>query len=89
MEKLRYIPKTEMKDYRWYHGICRNTKLAMWNPEIGKFIHLRNKFNQWFKEEIEHFDDVKEIRLDGFVPVKEVEELDFKELKRIQHEAGY
>ena len=88
MEKLRYIPKTEMKDAQWYHGVCRNAHIAMWDKDLDKFRHLRYKFG-YFMEEIEHFDDVKETRFDGFIPVKEVEEIDMKRAYQIRHEVGY
>lgn len=88
MENIRYIPKTEMIDGEWYQGICRNAQIAMWDKDLGKFRHLRHKFG-WFMEEIEHFDDVKEVRLDGFIPVKLVEKVDYGELIRIRREVGY
>ena len=33
--------------------------------------------------------DVKEVRLDGFIPVKEVKKVDYGELVRIRREVGY
>lgn len=88
MEDIKYLTKTEMKDGEWYQGICRNAQIAMWDTKLDKFRHLRNKF-QWFMETIEHFDDVKEKRADGFIPVKEIEKIDYTELMRIRREVGY
>ncbi len=89
MEDIKYLTKIEMEDGQWYQGICRNAQIAMWDKNLDKFRHLRNKFGQWFMEEIEHFDDVKEVRLDGFIPVKKVIKIDGGELARIRREVGY
>lgn len=89
MEKeYEMIPKDQMIDGMWYNGICRNTRFAMWDKKVGKFRYLRNKFG-WFMEQIEHFEDVKETRLDGFIPVKKLKSVNEKILCNIRHDVGY
>ena len=87
-KEYKMIPKDQMINGMWYNGICRNANFAMWDGQLGKFRHLRNKFG-WFMEEIEHFDDVKEGRLDGFIPVEEVNPIDYKILHQIRNDVGY
>lgn len=40
-------------------------------------------------DRIEHFEDVKEVKLDGFIPVQEIPNLDWREIQRIKTEVGY
>jgi len=84
---MEYIKKENMEE-GWYLGFCRNADQAFWNGK--KFMHLRYKFG-WMWDTIEHFDDVKEIRLDGFVPVEKIEfkKLDHKEKWELKDKIGY
>jgi len=84
---MEYIKKEDIK-VGWYIGFCRNANLAFWDGK--EFMHIRNKFfYRW--DTIEHFDDVKEKKLDGFVPLKklEYEEPDYKVIEKVKQEIGY
>jgi hypothetical protein len=72
----------------WYNGVCRNANFAMWDKDIGKFRHFRNKFG-WFMEEIKHFEDVKDDGVDGFIPIEEVHPLNYKILRSLKEKVGY
>jgi len=85
--KLKMIPKTEMKQ-GWYNGICRNNHMAYWDEKDGMFYYIRYSFG-FYMDKIEHFEDVKEKRLDGFVPIEKIERFDFKELQELKTEIGY
>lgn len=82
------IPKKDMKDGMYYLGICRNTYIAKWDAKNEGFVHITYAF-QYHMDRINHFEDVKEIRLDGFIPVQEIPNLDWKEIRRIKTEVGY
>ena len=72
---MDYIKKEDMK-IGWYKGFCRNAYFAFWNGK--EFMYIRYKFEyRW--DEIEHFDDIRDTRADGFVPVERVEIEDIKE----------
>lgn len=85
--KYTMIPKKEMKDGAWYLGNCRNANMARWDEKLDRFVHLRFKFG-WMVD-IEHFEDVKESRCDGFIPVKEIETLDYELMGDLLKEVGY
>ena len=79
------IPKNEMVEGR-YKGFCRNNYMAYWDGE--KFQYIRYKFG-YRLDTIEHFEDVKEQRLDGFVPVERIERLTPEEQWNEKNEIGY
>ena len=81
------IPKDEMKQ-GWYRGFCRNNYMAYWDEKDQIFYYLRYSFG-FYMDKIEHFDDVKEQRLDGFVPVERIERLEPEEQWKIKEEIGY
>ena len=81
------IPKNEMKT-GWYKGFCRNNYMAYWDEKEQIFYYLRYAFG-FYMDKIEHFEDVKEVRLDGFVPVERIERVDFDEQRKIKDEIGY
>lgn len=85
--KLKMIPKSEMKQ-GWYNGICRNNHMAYWDEKDSMFYYIRYSFG-FYMDKIEHFDDVKDKRLDGFVPVEKIERLDFSELQELKNSIGY
>lgn len=86
-EKLKMIPKDQM-EHGWYNGICRNNHMAYWDDKEKIFYYLRYSFG-FYMDKIEHFEDVKDKRLDGFIPIQKVDRIDWKETKRIQEEVGY
>jgi hypothetical protein len=79
------IAKKDMSE-GWYKGFCRNNYMAYWDGD--KFQYLRHSFN-YYLDTIEHFEDVKEKRLDGFVPVERIERLTPDEQWKIKDEIGY
>lgn len=81
------IPKNEMKE-GWYKGFCRNNYMAYWDDKEQHFVYIRYAFG-FYMDTIEHFEDVKEKRLDGFVPVERIEKLAPDEQWRIKDEIGY
>lgn len=49
------MPKPEnMNDGDVYSGYCRNARKAMWVSGIQKFVHIREKFGDYFLESINH-----------------------------------
>jgi hypothetical protein len=81
------IPKNEMKQ-GWYKGFCRNNYIAYWDEKDQIFYYLRYSFG-FYMDKIEHFDDVKEKRLDGFVPVERIERVEPELQWKIKEEIGY
>lgn len=79
------IPKDKM-EIGWYKGFCRNNYMAYWDGE--KFQYIRYKFG-YRLDTIEHFEDVKETRGDGFVPVERIERLTPEEQWNEKNEIGY
>lgn len=78
------IAKRDLKNNRYYLGYCRNVKVAQWIAEKEVFIYIRNKFNQYFIEEISHPDDDK--LFDVFCPIRllELTEKELQECKKFQ-----
>lgn len=81
------IPKNKMKQ-GWYKGFCRNNYMAYWDEKEQIFYYLRYAFG-FYMDKIEHFEDVKEVRLDGFVPVERIERVTPEEQWKIKDEIGY
>jgi hypothetical protein len=81
------IPKNEMKA-GWYRGFCRNNYMAYWDDKEQNFVYIRFAF-QFYTDRIEHFEDVKDIGLDGFVPIERIERLEPDEKWKIKAEIGY
>lgn len=65
-----YIPKSDLKDWKWYWGKCRNAEYAYWNANEEQFWYIREKFGGHFWESIRHPED--DDGSDMFVPLKEV-----------------
>lgn len=86
-EQLKMIPKSEMKE-GWYNGYCRNSHMAYWNSKEQIFYHISYSFN-FYMDKIEHFEDVKDKRQDGFIPIKRVERINWVNVNRIKEEVGY
>ena len=86
-EQLKMIPKSEMKE-GWYNGHCRNSHMAYWNSKEQIFYHISYSFN-FYMDKIEHFEDVKEKRQDGFIPIERVERINWVDVNRIKEEVGY
>lgn len=82
------IPKSEMKPGMWYKGYCRNSYMARWDEKHENFVYIRFKF-QYQMDTIPHFEDTKETRMDGFIPMEEIPNLDPKLVKEEKHKVGY
>lgn len=86
-EQPKMIPKSEMKE-GWYNGHCRNAYMAYWNSKEQIFYYLSYSFN-FYMDKIEHFQDVKDKRQDGFIPIERVERVNWVDINRIKEEVGY
>ena len=64
-----YLPKSELVDWEYYVGTCRNAHVAQWRGT--HFKHIRHKFGSDFIEEIKHPED--EAYYDVFYPIRKVE----------------
>ena len=85
--KLKIIPKSEMR-HGWYNGICRNNHMAYWDEKDQVFYYIRYSFG-FYMDKIEHFEDVKEKRLDGFIPIEKIERFDHADLQELKNLIGY
>lgn len=85
--QLEMIPKSEMKE-GWYNGHCRNAHMAYWDASAQMFFYLRYSFN-FYMDKIEHFEDVREDRQDGFIPIERVERINWVDVNRIKQQVGY
>ena len=86
-KQLKMIPKSQMKE-GWYNGHCRNAHMAYWDAKEQIFYHISYSFN-FYMDKIEHFEDVKEKRQDGFIPIERVERINWVDVNRIKEEVGY
>lgn len=86
-EQLQMIPKSQMKE-GWYNGHCRNAHMAYWDASTQMFFYLRYSFN-FYMDKIEHFDDVREGKQDGFIPIERVERINWVDVNRIKQQVGY
>ncbi len=65
------IAKEQLEDGQYYFGLCRNTKIAVWDKPKNVFHHLRLKFGHWFMEDINHIED--DNGFDMFVPFEKID----------------
>ena len=83
------IPKKDMVPGMYYKGICRGTYVAKWDDGKKQFLHLNYTCGQYYLDSIPHFEDVKDKRLDGFIPVEEVNALPREVYQKERADAGY
>lgn len=83
------IAKTEMNDGFYYKGICRGTFIAKWDAKHNQFVHINYSMGAYFLDKIPHFEDVKETRQDGFIPVEVIENLTPEVYRKERDENGY
>ncbi len=69
------IEKKDLIKGQYYLGKCRNSQIAMWDGKV--FIYLKQHFDSYVKDSIEHYSDVKDSCYDGFIPIKKNEILDY------------
>lgn len=70
----RMIPKTDLKGGVYYNGHrWRGKHVAMWDAEKEAFLTINYTMGNFFLEELQHYEDVAETRIDGFIPFIEIE----------------
>lgn len=75
----RMIRKKDMKDCQYYNGHrWRGQHVAMWDEKKGLFLTINFTMGNFFLEELQHFEDVAETRIDGFIPFDEIKKVDVK-----------
>lgn len=85
---MEMIKKIDLIDGKTYKGFCRGNFIATWDAKKDKFYHLAWQF-QPYVDWICHFEDTKETRVDGFVPLEIIERFDEKDIEAIKKEIGY
>jgi hypothetical protein len=77
---FRMVPPEELQHGGYYHGNCRNARVARWNAETKKFVYIREKFRAVFAEEIDYWIDAQpgEHRFDEFRPYGKLENPPFE-----------
>lgn len=84
---MEIIPKIELKEGYFYIGICRNTYVAQWVK--NRFRYIKPEFSGII-DYLPHFDDIKHLPIDGFVPLEEIENPKLlKGMKEYLKEIGY
>ena len=74
LEKM--IPKKDMVNGKYYNGHrFRGKHVAMWDGEKGVFLTINFSMGNFFVEELNHFEDVAETRIDGFIPFEIIKEI--------------
>lgn len=73
------IPKNNLIDGHYYYGQWRAGNFAKWDGETNKFKVWRNKFNRWYLDNANHFEDDDNFAL--FVPLREITEEQFNNKK--------
>ncbi len=70
----KMIPKKDLKDGTYYNGHrWRGKHVAMWDADKKIFLTINFTMGNFFLEELQHFEDVAETRIDGFIPFIEIE----------------
>jgi hypothetical protein len=64
------IQREKLKDGHFYYGQWRSGNFGKWDEEKGRFDIWRNKWNQWYLDQVNHFEDDDNFAL--FVPLKEI-----------------
>lgn len=69
------IPKKDLKDGHFYYGEWRRGNFAVWDKGENTFKIWRNKWNKWYLDKGNHFEDDNNFAL--FIPIKEITEDQF------------
>jgi hypothetical protein len=70
----RMIPKKDLIGGVYYNGHrWRGKHVAMWDAEKEAFLTINYTMGNFFLEELQHYEDVAETRIDGFIPFIEIE----------------
>jgi hypothetical protein len=81
--ELGAIPKEKLKDGVWYYGNYRNSVLGKWDAQKEKFGLWRHKFG-WMWDTCNHFQNDDRFAL--FVPLREANEQELEQIKKIEDE---
>jgi hypothetical protein len=75
----RMIPKKDLKGGIYYNGYrWRGKHVAMWDADKKVFLTINFTVGNFFLEELQHYEDVVETRIDGFIPFKEIKKINIK-----------
>jgi len=80
------IKKQELVNGDYYLGASRRTKIAQWWND--KFIYIGNNFGSPYIESVDHYDDVKNGNLDGFIPNERIV-VDFNQSHQLKIDNDY
>lgn len=70
----KMIPKADLKNGVYYNGHrWRGKHVAMWDGDKKVFLTINFTMGQFFLEELQHYEDVADTRIDGFIPFIEIE----------------
>ena len=70
----RMIAKKDLIGGVYYNGHrWRGKHVAMWDAEKEAFLTINFTMGNFFLEELQHYEDVAETRIDGFIPFIEIE----------------
>jgi hypothetical protein len=70
----RMIAKKDLIGGVYYNGHrWRGKHVAMWDAEKEAFLTINYTMGNFFLEELQHYEDVAETRIDGFIPFIEIE----------------
>jgi len=81
--ELGAIPKDKLEDGQWYYGNYRNSILGKWDDQKEKFGLWRHKFG-WMWDTCNHFQNDDRFAL--FVPLREANEQELEQIKKIEDE---
>ena len=71
------IPKEKMEDCVYYTGHrWRGQHVAMWDANKGVFLCINFTMGNFFLEELNHFEDVADTRIDGFIPFERITKIE-------------
>lgn len=71
MKPDTWLEKKQLKHGKYYEGMCRNARIAIWDESKEEFIYFREKFRCLFTETIKHPED--DNGFDLFYPTKELD----------------
>jgi len=70
------IPKKDMVGGEYYNGHrWRGKHVAMWDAEKKVFLTINYTMGNFYVEEVQHFEDVAETRIDGFIPFEKINQI--------------
>ena len=71
------IPKEKMEDCVYYTGHrWRGQHVAMWDTNKSVFLCINFTMGNFFLEELNHFEDVANTRIDGFIPFERITKIE-------------